>query len=117
MADADNATRAPESDAQEDYHASDNVAGAPAVGEHCVTDRPTRMFVLLKLGIEVQECCGLTIIAMGRKSTGEVIKLNDVDVRLYKSKPPWDFNSANAYRFTSPNPPTTLIPHLVFSYS
>lgn len=44
MTDTDNATRAPESDAQEDLRASDNVAAGPSavVGEHCVTDRPTR---------------------------------------------------------------------------
>ncbi|KAL6415263.1 hypothetical protein AUP68_01812 [Ilyonectria robusta] len=40
MADADNATRAPESDAQENVAPT---APAPVVGEHCVTDRPTRM--------------------------------------------------------------------------
>ncbi|KAI8669333.1 DLH domain-containing protein [Fusarium keratoplasticum] len=56
MADADNATRAPESDAQE--------TSAAVVGEHCVTDRPT---------------------PSGQASTGEIIKLNDVDV--YISKP------------------------------
>ncbi|KAH6899835.1 Alpha/Beta hydrolase protein [Thelonectria olida] len=55
MTDADNATRAPESDAQEQ---------APVVGEHCVTDRPT---------------------PSGKASTGEIIKLDDVDV--YISKP------------------------------
>ncbi|KAL2687195.1 hypothetical protein Neosp_004748 [[Neocosmospora] mangrovei] len=57
MADADNATRAPESDAQE-------TSAAPVVGEHCVTDRPT---------------------PSGQASTGEIIKLNGVDV--YISKP------------------------------
>ncbi|KIL96406.1 hypothetical protein FAVG1_01150 [Fusarium avenaceum] len=63
MADADNATRAPESDAQENLAASDNIqapapAPAPAaVGEH----------------------------SSGQSSTGEIIKLNDVDV--YISKP------------------------------
>ncbi|WAO89680.1 DLH domain-containing protein [Fusarium falciforme] len=60
MADADNATRAPESDAQETRAAP----SAPVVGEHCVTDRPT---------------------PSGQASTGEIIKLNDVDV--YISKP------------------------------
>ncbi|UPL01171.1 hypothetical protein LCI18_012105 [Fusarium solani-melongenae] len=60
MADADNATRAPESDAQE----ASAAPSAPVVGEHCVTDRPT---------------------PSGQASTGEVIKLNDVDV--YISKP------------------------------
>ncbi|KAJ4222748.1 hypothetical protein NW759_006325 [Fusarium solani] len=60
MADADNATRAPESDAQETSAAP----SAPVVGEHCVTDRPT---------------------PSGQASTGEIIKLNDVDV--YISKP------------------------------
>ncbi|KAI8672708.1 DLH domain-containing protein [Fusarium sp. Ph1] len=62
MADADNATRAPESDAQE----ASAAPSAPVVGEHCVTDRPTR-------------------VASGQASTGEIIKLNDVDV--YISKP------------------------------
>ncbi|KAM6528562.1 hypothetical protein FALCPG4_009534 [Fusarium falciforme] len=60
MADADNATRAPESDAQETSAAP----SAPVVGEHCVTGRPT---------------------PSGQASTGEIIKLNDVDV--YISKP------------------------------
>ncbi|KAL6363363.1 hypothetical protein LRP88_02775 [Fusarium phalaenopsidis] len=60
MADADNATRAPESDAQE----ASAAPSAPVVGEHCVTDRPT---------------------PSGQASTGEIIKLNDVDV--YISKP------------------------------
>ncbi|KPM34313.1 hypothetical protein AK830_g12262 [Neonectria ditissima] len=59
MADADNATRAPESDAQESAAPT-----APVVGEHCVTDRPT---------------------PLGQASTGEIIKLNDIDV--YISKP------------------------------
>ncbi|KAH7149368.1 Alpha/Beta hydrolase protein [Dactylonectria estremocensis] len=62
MADADNATRAPESDAYESAAAP--AASAPVVGEHCVTDRPT---------------------PSGQASTGEIIKLNDVDV--YVSKP------------------------------
>ncbi|KAK8143048.1 hypothetical protein G3M48_007813 [Beauveria asiatica] len=71
MADADNATRAPESDVQE---TNTPVAPAPApapapaatpvTGEHCVTDRPT---------------------PSGQSSTGEIIKLNDIDV--YISKP------------------------------
>ncbi|KAH7148613.1 Alpha/Beta hydrolase protein [Dactylonectria macrodidyma] len=61
MADADNATRAPESDAFENAAPG---APAPVVGEHCVTDRPT---------------------PSGQASTGEIIKLNDVDV--YISKP------------------------------
>ncbi|RSL99092.1 hypothetical protein CEP52_009905 [Fusarium oligoseptatum] len=60
MADADNATRAPESDAQE----ASAAPPAPVVGEHCVTDRPT---------------------PSGQSSTGEIIKLNGVDV--YISKP------------------------------
>ncbi|KAI5462375.1 Alpha/Beta hydrolase protein [Mariannaea sp. PMI_226] len=55
MTDADNATRAPESDAQE---------STPVVGEHCVTDRPT---------------------PLGQSSTGEIIKLDDIEV--YISKP------------------------------
>jgi len=45
MADAENATRAPESDAQEIPAASDNTQTpipAAVVGEHCVSDRPTR---------------------------------------------------------------------------
>ncbi|TQV90332.1 hypothetical protein V2A60_004291 [Cordyceps javanica] len=73
MADADNATRAPESDAQE---TSTPVAEAPApapaaapaaapvTGEHCVTDRPT---------------------PSGQSSTGEIVKLDGIDV--YISKP------------------------------
>ncbi|KAF4464447.1 hypothetical protein FALBO_8711 [Fusarium albosuccineum] len=65
MADADNATRAPESDAHEtSVPASTEAASAPVVGEHCVTDRPT---------------------PSGQASTGEIIKLNDVEV--YISKP------------------------------
>ena len=49
MADAENATRAPESDAQEIPAASDNTQApipAAVVGEHCVSDRPTRMLPL-----------------------------------------------------------------------
>ncbi|KAK3177655.1 hypothetical protein K4F52_009560 [Lecanicillium sp. MT-2017a] len=68
MADADNATRAPESDAQE---AQETVIPGdtpgqtgPTMGEHCVTDRPT---------------------PSGQSSTGEIIKLNEIDV--YISKP------------------------------
>ncbi|OAA77170.1 Dienelactone hydrolase [Akanthomyces lecanii RCEF 1005] len=70
MADADNATRAPESDAQETSTPAEAPAPAtaaatvPVTGEHCVTDRPT---------------------PSGQSSTGEIIKLNDVDV--YISKP------------------------------
>ncbi|EGX93727.1 Dienelactone hydrolase [Cordyceps militaris CM01] len=66
MADAENATRAPESDAQETSTPAEAPAPAPAapVGEHCVTDRPT---------------------PPGQSSTGEIIKLNDIDV--YISKP------------------------------
>jgi hypothetical protein len=54
MADAENATRAPESDAQETLAASDNTqAPAPAtvVGEHCVSDRPTRTQLLSSIKI------------------------------------------------------------------
>lgn len=69
MADADNATRAPESDAQE-------TSAAPVVGEHCVTDRPTRMFCIPDHSHLI-----LTGVASGQASTGEIIKLNDVDVR------------------------------------
>ncbi|KAM3504257.1 hypothetical protein MY11210_008415 [Beauveria gryllotalpidicola] len=71
MADADNATRAPESDAQktnipvETSAPAPAPAAAPVTGEHCVTDRPT---------------------PSGQSSTGEIIKLNDIDV--YISKPP-----------------------------
>ncbi|OAA34895.1 Dienelactone hydrolase [Beauveria brongniartii RCEF 3172] len=70
MADADNATRAPESDAQETNTLVETSApapvpaAAPVTGEHCVTDRPT---------------------PSGQSSTGEIIKLNDIDV--YISKP------------------------------
>lgn len=72
MADADNATRAPESDAQETSAAP----SAPVVGEHCVTDRPTRMFCIPDHSHPI-----LTGVASGQASTGEIIKLNDVDVR------------------------------------
>lgn len=43
MTDLENATKAPESDANEPL-ASENTteAGGHVVGEHCVTDRPTR---------------------------------------------------------------------------
>ncbi|KAG5931281.1 hypothetical protein E4U53_001852 [Claviceps sorghi] len=61
MADADNATKAPESDAHE--HLTPAQTG-PTMGEHCVTDRPT---------------------PSGQSSTGEIIKLDQVDV--YVSKP------------------------------
>ncbi|CAK7234262.1 hypothetical protein SCUCBS95973_008876 [Sporothrix curviconia] len=88
MADADLATRAPESDAAEDSNASpaagasgaatassgaagadsadsaDSAAGAPKLCDDCVTDRPT---------------------PHGRTPVGEVCKLGDVDV--YISKP------------------------------
>jgi len=68
MGDADNATRAPESDAQEPIASPPTDGPAeqspPVTGEHCVTDRPT---------------------PSGQSSTGEVIKLSDIDV--YISKP------------------------------
>ncbi|KAL2115712.1 hypothetical protein VTJ04DRAFT_9967 [Mycothermus thermophilus] len=59
MSDTDLATRAPENDA-----AAASSHG-PGLGEHCVSDRPT---------------------PAGQASTGEITKLNDVDV--YISKPP-----------------------------
>jgi len=61
MADNDVATRAPESDAQEQP-----TAQAPAAGEHCVTDRPT---------------------PAGVSSTGEIVKLGQTDIDVYISKP------------------------------
>ncbi|KAG5953775.1 hypothetical protein E4U57_005073 [Claviceps arundinis] len=73
MADVGNATKAPESDAQEHLTPQQKdpvIPGdtpaqtGPTMGEHCVTDRPT---------------------PSGQSSTGEVIKLNEVDV--YISKP------------------------------
>ncbi|UNI20736.1 hypothetical protein JDV02_006800 [Purpureocillium takamizusanense] len=85
MTDSDIATKAPESDTQEQQQqhqqqqqqqpqqpaegslksADDNVSQAePVVGEHCVSDRPT---------------------PIGQAATGEIIKLNDIDV--YISKP------------------------------
>ncbi|KAG5978724.1 hypothetical protein E4U55_006023 [Claviceps digitariae] len=73
MTDADNATKAPESDAQEQLTPQQRdpiIPGdtpaqtGPTMGEHCVTDRPT---------------------PTGQSSTGEIIKLNEVDV--YISKP------------------------------
>ncbi|KAL2128533.1 hypothetical protein VTI74DRAFT_9047 [Chaetomium olivicolor] len=70
MAEPEVATRAPESDSQESTsHApapSDSpVSSKPTMGEHCTSDRPT---------------------PSGQSSTGELTKLNDVDV--YISKPP-----------------------------
>ncbi|ETR99876.1 alpha/beta-hydrolase [Trichoderma reesei RUT C-30] len=62
MTELPNATRAPESDAQED--ASVDESSPMGQHEHCVTDRPT---------------------PAGQGSTGEIIKLNDIDV--YISKP------------------------------
>ncbi|PNY24817.1 Protein AIM2 [Tolypocladium capitatum] len=70
MADADNATKAPESDAHEQQQTGTVIPGdtpaqtGAAMGEHCVTDRPT---------------------PSGQSATGEIIKLNDIDV--YISKP------------------------------
>ncbi|KAM4057657.1 dienelactone hydrolase family protein [Hirsutella rhossiliensis] len=68
MADAGNATKAPESDSHLDDRqttaAPDDTQTASIVGEHCVTDRPT---------------------PIGQSSTGEIFKLNDIDV--YISKP------------------------------
>lgn len=73
MADTGNATKAPESDAQElltpeqkdPVISGDTPAQTgPTMGEHCVTDRPT---------------------PSGQSSTGEIIKLNEIDV--YISKP------------------------------
>ncbi|KJZ71069.1 hypothetical protein HIM_09541 [Hirsutella minnesotensis 3608] len=66
MADADNATKAPESDAHDAAPApEDSIAQpGPVVGEHCVTDRPT---------------------PSGQSATGEIIKLSNIDV--YISKP------------------------------
>ncbi|KAK9445575.1 Hydrolase tropI [Metarhizium brunneum] len=69
MTEVDIATKAPESDAQEQQTEQRPETTTPAeppaqTGEHCVTDRPT---------------------PSGQSSTGEIIKLNDVDV--YISKP------------------------------
>ncbi|EQK99517.1 hypothetical protein G6O67_001127 [Ophiocordyceps sinensis] len=70
MADADNATKAPESDSQQDgpqTTAAPDHAHAQAssvVGEHCVTDRPT---------------------PGGQASTGEIVQIKDIDT--YVSKP------------------------------
>ncbi|KAK2592133.1 hypothetical protein QQS21_010171 [Conoideocrella luteorostrata] len=73
MADSENATKAPESDSQEQQAQQQQepiIPGdtpaqtGPTMGEHCVTDRPT---------------------PSGQSSTGEIIKLNDIDV--YISKP------------------------------
>ncbi|KOS20098.1 Protein AIM2 [Escovopsis weberi] len=60
MSDSEVATKAPESDAQGDAPRRES----HVAGEHCVTDRPT---------------------PIGQGSTGEIIKINDVDV--YISKP------------------------------
>ena len=70
MADEDIATRAPESDAQEDDHKAEQIEGgkpdqgSASMGEHCVTDRPT---------------------PAGETPSGEVTKMADTDV--YVSKP------------------------------
>ncbi|EFY90066.1 dienelactone hydrolase family protein [Metarhizium acridum CQMa 102] len=64
MTEVDMATKAPESDAQERQTEQKPETITPAespgqTGEHCVTDRPT---------------------PSGQSSTGEIIKLNDIDV-------------------------------------
>ncbi|GAB7344385.1 hypothetical protein MBLNU457_2243t1 [Dothideomycetes sp. NU457] len=74
MADDDNATRAPESDAQEDQEiTAAEMSGIPgdtvpdqgaSMGEHCTTDRPT---------------------PSGAKPTGELTKIADIET--YISKP------------------------------
>jgi len=68
MADAELATKAPESDAQEEVSPipgdSKPDQGAASLGEHCTSDRPT---------------------PLGEKPSGEIAKYNDVDV--YISKP------------------------------
>ncbi|KAL7948870.1 Alpha/Beta hydrolase protein [Trichoderma barbatum] len=65
MTEAEIATKAPESDAQQDsVEESTDASSQMGQHEHCVTDRPT---------------------LAGQGSTGEIIKLNDVDV--YISKP------------------------------
>ncbi|ROT37718.1 dienelactone hydrolase [Sodiomyces alkalinus F11] len=66
MTEIDVATKAPESNATEQpaEPIESSPAAGPAVGEHCVTDRPT---------------------PAGQVSTGEIIKINDVEV--YVSKP------------------------------
>ncbi|TWU72525.1 hypothetical protein ED733_003378 [Metarhizium rileyi] len=71
MGDIENATKAPESDAQEQQTEQEQepepttpAESSAQTGEHCVTDRPT---------------------PIGLSSTGEIIKLNDIDV--YISKP------------------------------
>lgn len=58
--DPEMATKAPESDAQEDAPAEpiattttssggEQTAGSPKMGEHCITDRPVRMLLLASL--------------------------------------------------------------------
>ncbi|KAM0254935.1 hypothetical protein ACHAQJ_006243 [Trichoderma viride] len=66
MTELDLATKAPESDVQEDSSIDTPTQSSPILGdhEHCVTDRPT---------------------PAGQGATGEIIKLNDIDV--YISKP------------------------------
>ncbi|KAL2758293.1 hypothetical protein ACRALDRAFT_2025896 [Sodiomyces alcalophilus JCM 7366] len=65
MTEIDVATKAPESDSREPAEPIEtSSADGPTVGEHCVTDRPT---------------------PTGQASTGEIIKINDVEV--YISKP------------------------------
>ncbi|PON23382.1 hypothetical protein TGAM01_v207616 [Trichoderma gamsii] len=66
MTELDLATKAPENDAQEDSSVDTPAQSSPMMGdhEHCVTDRPA---------------------PAGQGPTGEIIKLNDIDV--YISKP------------------------------
>lgn len=82
MADADNATRAPESDAYETSAPTTSTPESHIVGEHCVTDRPTRR--LLSTGF--RNSIADHNVASGQASTGEIIKLNDIDVS--RAQPP-----------------------------
>lgn len=64
MAEPEVATKAPESDAQESQHdaptpSNPSAPSNPPMGEHCTSDRPT---------------------PSGQASTGEITKLNDIDV-------------------------------------
>lgn len=48
MSEPENATKAPESDANEPSTTESSAPAEHVVGEHCVTDRPTRTFLALK---------------------------------------------------------------------
>lgn len=83
MAGPNIATKSPESDAQEDIPLQASPAhSTPVVGEHCVTDRPTRMSSPKYYGRSIMshEASTNVLKASGQASTGEIIQINDVNV-------------------------------------